>query len=243
MKKIKLAHTRSLVVLALFAPLAALATGPAAGGSGAIAVQSNINGGFTLGTVGTAVSYAQNSQAATARISAGTAAAPCYTAVTAGVTGATTSNSYGQAYNVSSGSGSGTAVSQGATGTWVKGLESIRGVTTGFNGGASGTQSHDVIQAGTNQGSYVAGQTVSGFDTQVHYERATGSTLAPAGTYSGGVPVQVGLSTVNTGYASGANSGGALEGMNAAGIANMGSSGYFFGNSNLSASTGSIVAH
>ena len=242
MKKIKLTRTRSLIVLALFAPLAASATAPAAGGSAVVAVQSNVNGGFTLGTVGTAVSYAQNSQAATAKISAGTTAAPCYPTVTAGMTGATTSTSYGQAYNVSSGSGSGAAVSQGSTETWVQGLKSIRGVTTGFNGGASGTQSHDVIQAGTNQGSYVAGKTASGFDTQVHFERATGSTLAPVGTYGGGASAQVGLSTTNTGYANGTNSGGALEGMNAAGIANIGSSGHFFGNSRLSASTGTIVA-
>ena len=240
MKKIKLTHARSIVVLALFAPLAASATGPAAGGSGAVAVQSRISGGFTLGTAGTSVSYAQNSQAASARIGAGTATAPCYPTVTAGVTGATTSTSYGQAYNVSSGSGSGAAVSQGATVTRVQGLESIRGVTTGFNGGASGTQSHDVIQAGTNQGSYVSGQTASGFDSQVHYERAAGSTLAPAGMYGGGA--QIGLSTMNTGYANGANSGGALEGMNAAGIANIRSSGYFLGNSSLSAGIGTIAA-
>ena len=40
----------------------------------------------------------------------------------------------------------------------------------------------------------------------------------------------------------GANGSGALENLNAAGIANIGSSGYFFGKTNLSGSTGQVSA-
>lgn len=242
MKKSKLVHVRSFVVLTLLAPLMASATEPRASGMGGIAIQSSVGGGFSLGTSGSALSYAQNSQAATAAIGATAAYTPNFTSVTAGVSGATTSASYGQAFNVSSGSGSGSAASQGSAGTWVHGIESIHGVTGGFNGGASGTYSQDVIQAGTNQGSYVAGQTASGFDSQVHYERAGGWMPAPVGTYGSGASSQVGVSTTNTGYAGGANTGGALEGMNAAGIANIQSSGYFFGNANLSARTRTVSA-
>lgn len=242
MKKSKLVPARSFVVLALFAPFMAAATEPHASAAGGVSIQSNVGGGFSLGTSGSALSYAQNTQAATAAVGATASYAPGFNSVTAGVNGATTSASYGQAYNVSSGSGSGSASSQGSVGTWVHGMESIHGVTNGFNGGASGTYSHDVIQAGTNQGSYVAGQTASGFDSQVHYERAGGWTPAPVGAYGGGASSQVGISTANTGYAGGTNTGGALAQMNAAGIANIQSSGYFFGNANLSAGTGTVSA-
>jgi hypothetical protein len=96
---------------------------------------------------------------------------PGYGSVNAGVTGETTTNSAGKAYNVSTGSGSGSASSAGYAAAGVQGRAAIQGVTQGFTGGASGTQSANVTHAGTNQGSYVLGQTLSGFDTQVHYAR------------------------------------------------------------------------
>jgi hypothetical protein len=52
----------------------------------------------------------------------------------------------------------------------------------------------------------------------------------------------VSVSDEKTGYASGANASGALDGMNAAGIANIGSSGGFFAKANLGAGTGRITA-
>ena len=120
---------------------------PGASGYGGINLHSGVNGSFSLGANGTATSYAQNSEAATAKIGATTSFTPNYSTVAAGISGATTSDSAGQAYNISTGSGMGTAASFGSSATLVGGTTSIQGVTAGFNGGGSGTQTSNVIQA------------------------------------------------------------------------------------------------
>lgn len=243
----KTTTTISIGIATLLVPLSVFATGygasvpstvpsavPSASGYGSINIHSGVNGNFSLGANGTATSYAQNSEAATAKVGATTSFTPNYSTVAAGVSGATTSDSAGQAYNISTGSGMGTAASFGSSATLVGGTTSIQGVTGGFNGGGSGTQTSNVIQAGTNQGSYVMGQTLSGFDAGVNYAR-TATTTFPVAGVGGSRSSTVSLSAFNSGYASGANSMGALTGMNAAGIANIGSSGQFFGNGNMSA--------
>ena len=259
----KTTTTISIGIAALLVPLSVFATQPGAGvpcvvpgagvpstvpsavpsasGYGSINIHSGVNGNFSLGANGTATSYAQNSEAATARVGATTSFTPNYSTVAAGVSGATTSDSAGQAYNISTGSGMGTAASFGSAATLVGGTTSIHDVTTGFNGGGSGTQTSNVIHAGTNQGSYVIGQTVSGFDAGVSYARPATITSPVAGIGSNR-SATVSISAYNTGYASGANAMGALEGMNAAGLANIASSGQFFGRGALSANTGLVTA-
>ncbi len=260
MKTNKTTTTISIGIAALLVPLSVFATGPGASlpcpvpgasvlgagvpgaiGYGGINIQSGVNGNFSLGSNGTAMSYAHNSEAATAKVGATASFMPSSRTAAAGVSGETTSNSAGQAYNTSTGSGMGMAASYGSAATLVGGMTSIHGVTTGFNGGGSGTQTSNVIHAGTNQGSYVMGQTVSGFDAGVSYARPATTNYPVAGIGSNR-SATVSISAYNTGYASGANAMGALEGMNAAGIANIGSSGQFFGREAMSATTGMVIA-
>jgi hypothetical protein len=230
--------------VALLASSAAFATDPFAKGAGSVSAGTAVAGGFSVGSNGSSTSYATNSESAKATITAAKSYAPnyCNTNVSAAITGGTKTESSGMAYNVSSGSGSGGALSAGHADTAVKGQIGIHGVTSGFNGGGSGTQTDNVIKAGTNQGSYVNGQTVSGFEADVHYARSSGYTTAPAGIQAPARTGSVEVSGSNTGYASGANASGALDNMNAAGVANIGASGYFFGKTNLSGSTGSVSA-
>jgi hypothetical protein len=260
MKTNKTTTTISIGIAALLVPLSVFATGPGASlpcpvpgtsvpgtgvpgaiSYGSINIQSGVNGNFSLGSNGTAMSYAHNSEAATAKVGATASFTPSSSTAAAGVSGETTSNSAGQAYNTSTGSGAGMAASYGSAATLVGGMTSIHGVTTGFNGGGSGTQTSNVIHAGTNQGSYVVGQTVSGFDAGVSYARPATITSPVAGIGSNR-SATVSISAYNTGYASGANAMGALEGMNAAGLANIASSGQFFGRGALSATTGVVTA-
>ena len=133
-------------------------------------------------------------------------------------------------------------MSAGYADTATCGTVGIHGVTTGYNGGGSGKHTENLIKAGTNQGSYVAGETVSGFEAKVAYSKEYSSAPAATGTIGGTRSAAVEVSGFNSGYASGANASGALENMNAAGIANIGSSGYFFGQTNLSGSTGHVTA-
>jgi hypothetical protein len=214
------------IVLAAHAQLAC-ATQPSAGGSGTVAIGNTVKGNFSAGSNGSATSYAQNAEAATAGITALANNTPHYTQVNAGITGATTTDSSGKAYNVSTGSGSGSAMSSGYADTSVQGALGIHTVTSGFNGGNAGTQTNNQIVAGTNQGSYVSGQTLSGFDVQLNYAKSGGG---------------VSIADTKSGYASGANSSGALAGMNAAGIASLGASGQFFTTVKLSAGTGNVTA-
>lgn len=225
-------------IAALFTSSAALATSPHAGGIGVVSAGTSVAGTFAVGNNGTSTSYAHNMESAKASITASRSAALCYPSAKAAVQGATRTESSGVAYNTSTGSGSGYALSSGYADTATQGTVGIHGVTSGFNGGKSGTHTDNLIKAGTNQGSYIAGETVSGFDVQVDYSRGFGSTPAPAGSYGGGRSGTVEVTGSSSGYASGANESGALENMNAAGFANIGSSGYFFGKTNLSGSTG-----
>ena len=249
MKTNKTTTTISIGSAALLVPLSVFATGPGAHGAavpvaigfGSINIHSGVNGNFSLGSNGTAMSYAHNSEAATAKVGATASFTPSSRTSAAGVSGETTSNSAGQAYNISTGSGTGMAASYGSAATLVGGMTAIHGVTTGFNGGMSGTQTSNVIHAGTNQGSYVMGQTVSGFDAGVNYARPA-TTHYPVAGIGSNRSATVSISAYNSGYASGANAMGALEGMNAAGIANIGSSGKFFGKGNMSATVGPVIA-
>jgi hypothetical protein len=234
-------------IAALLTSSAALATGPHAGGAGStgsaggvgtVSAGTAVAGSFAVRNNGTSTSYAQNTESAKATITATKSYTPANGSVTAGVQGATKTESAGVAYNMSTGSGSGHALSAGYADTATHGTIGIRGVTFGFNGGGSGTHTDNLIKAGTNQGSYVLGETVSGFDAQVDYSRAYSSAPAPAGSYGGSRSGTVEVTGSSSGYASGANKSGALENMNAAGFTNIGSSGYFFGKTNLSGSTG-----
>lgn len=242
MKTNKLVTTLSIGVAALLFQVTSSATQPGAIGYGAVAVHGNVNGNFSIGANGAATSYAQNKEAATAKITAVTGSTPYHQTVMAGVSGATTSDSSGHAYNTSTGSGSGSAALYGFSETLVKGGTAIHGVTNGFSGGKSGTQTGSIIQAGPNQGSYVVSQSLSGFDAEVNYARSAATTPAPIGTSGGSRSSMVSLSTQHSGYASGVNATGALEGMNAAGIANIGASGHFFAKGGLSATVGTVSA-
>ncbi len=230
------------VIAALLSPSAATATTPGAAGIGTASTGTAIAGTFNVGSNGTSTSYAQNKESAMATVTAtknfttstGPSCAPNVSA-SAAIQGTTKTESSGVAYNTSTGSGTGNALSSGHADTAVHGTIGIQGVTSGFNGGKSGTHTDNLIKAGPNEGSYVSGNTVSGFDAQVTYNKGYSST-GNSGTGT------VELSGSNSGYASGANSSGALENMNAAGFANIGSSGYFFGKTNLSGSTGYVSA-
>ena len=70
----------------------------------------------------------------------------------------------------------------------------------------------------------------------------TYSGYAPGVTIGGTQSKAVEVWGANSGYASGANTSGALENMNAAGIANIGASGSYFGKTNVSGSTGYVSA-
>jgi hypothetical protein len=227
MKTKKFVAASAVAMAALSIQSAASATGPGASGSGAVAVGSTVGGSFSL---------------ATAKMTATRNYTPHYSTVNAGISGATTTDSSGKAYNISIGSGSGWAKSSGSANTAVQGAAAIHGVTNGFTGGSSGTQTNDAIKAGTNQGSYVAGQTKSGFDTQVHYSRTVAATPAPAGSSGGDRSATVSVSNETTGYASGVNASGALQGMNAAGLASIGASGHFFAKAGAKGSIGQISA-
>lgn len=245
MKRIAGPIALNIVIAALFASSAAMATTPVAGGIGTVSAGTAVAGAFNVGSNGTSTSYAHNRETAMATVTATkgftTSPAPyCDTNVSAkaGILGATKTTSDGVAYNTSTGSGTGHAVSSGHADTAVRGNVGIHGVTSGFNGGGAGTHTDNLIKAGANQGSYVSGETVSGFEAQVNYTRGFSATPAPAPSRTGTVEV----AGYNSGYASGANASGALENMNAAGMANIGASGYFFGKTNLSGSTGTITA-
>lgn len=239
MKSAKLALA---LAISLSAQSAAFATQPSASGSGSVSIANTVSGNFAVGQNGSATSFAQNNEAATAKVTAMANSTPYHTAVNAGVIGKTTSESYGQAFNVSTGTGNGTASSVGSVNTGVQGAVAIHGVTTGFNGGNAITRSNNQVDAGTNQGSFVGGNTQSGFDTQIQYVRSATYTASPAGTTGGTRTSGVGIADQKSGYAGGSTSMGALDGMNAAGYANIGASGQFFAKAGLAASTGTVSA-
>lgn len=223
-----------------FATATASATQPTAGAAGNVSIVNTNAGSMSVGSNGRSTSYAANSESSHASVTSTASYRPGYSAVNAGVSGSTKTTSAGMAYNVSSGSGTGGAVSQGSTGAGVGGAVGINSVTNGFNGGGSGTTSSNNIAAGANQGSYVSGQTLSGFTTQIHYDKAASS--APVAGYIGGTKnANVSISTLTNGYVSGANTSGALNGMNAAGIANIGAAGQFFTHTDLTGNIGTGV--
>ncbi|MDB5761759.1 MAG: hypothetical protein JWQ21_754 [Herminiimonas sp.] len=242
MKITKFAAASAIATTALLLQSAVFATQPSASGGGAILARSTVSGNFAAGANGMSASYAKNSEAATAKLTATANYTPHYRTVNAGIAGATTTDSSGTAYNVSTGSGTGSAMSAGSANTRVQGVAAIRGVSKGFNGGYSSTQTDNAIEAGANQGSYVAGQTRSGFDTQLHYAKSSMAAPGPAGSAGGTRSSTAGISAQATGYANGTNVTKTLDGMNAAGIAGIGASGKFFAKADLSASAGPIAA-
>lgn len=244
MKNIAGIIATTTAIAALFASSTVLATGSHTGGGGTVSpgaasvgnvsVGTAVAGTFSVGNNGTATSYAQNKESAKAMITATKSLDYCYGNTNAAIQGATKTESAGVAYNTSTGSGSGYAQSAGYADTATRGTIGVQGVTSGFNGGESGTHTNNLIKAGINQGSYVSGETVSGFDARVSYNKGYS-------TLGGNRAATIEMSGANSGYASGANASGALENMNAAGIANIGASGYFFGKTNLSGSTGNMT--
>lgn len=241
------AKLASVLAVALSLQSAAFATQPSASGSGGVSIANTISGNFAVGQTGSSTSYAANNEAGTAKVTALANYTKNYGAVNAGIAGDTTSTSSGAAYNVSSGNGNGTASSIGSVNTGVHGVVAIHGVTTGFNGGNSNTQSNNQVDAGTNQGSYVDGSTKSGFNTQIQYSHSSSSAAAPAGSFGGVHSASVSVADQKTGYASGASVTGVLKDaagkdMNAAGLANIGAAGQFFAKAGLSGSTGTVTA-
>ncbi|GAA4016554.1 hypothetical protein GCM10022212_09680 [Actimicrobium antarcticum] len=239
MSKIKIT---AVMLTAMTLHGAAFATQPSASGSGVVAIQNVVKGNFSLGNNGTSTSFAQNKESGMAKVTASANYLPCYQAVNAGISGATETKSSGQAYNISTGSGTGSATSRGDVSAAVHGQAAIHGVTDGYNGGKSGTDTHNRIVADTNQGSAFAAGTTSGFDLALHYEKLTTTVPAQTGSTGGIRTTTVKISDKKTGYVSGATDIGKLDGMNAAGIANLGSSGDYFVRANLSASTGKVTA-
>ncbi|EGF33581.1 hypothetical protein IMCC9480_3592 [Oxalobacteraceae bacterium IMCC9480] len=222
--------------LALFITTASLlasasvhATEPSASANGNVAIQNTIRGNISLGTNGTSTSFARNTEAATAKVGTSANHQPDFSKVNAGTSGQASTDSFSKAYNVSTGSGQGSASSTGSAGTLIAGNAAIHGVTQGLNGGNASVQTDNRIVAGTNQGSYAEGQTKSGFDLQLHYNRNAG-------------PASVSISDDKSGFVSAANTSGALKEMNAAGMAGIGAAGQFFVRANLAGSTGSTSA-
>lgn len=249
MKDLVKGNSLCVAIAVLVTSSAAMATGPSAGGIGTVSASTSVAGAFNVGNNGSSTSYAHNRESAMATITAMkgytsslTPACDPNVSASASILGATKTQSAGVAHNTSTGSGTGNALSAGRADTAVSGTVGIHGVTSGYNGGKSGTHTDNLIKAGVNQGSYIAGETVSGFEAQVAYNKTFSNAPATTGIGAGSRTATVDVTGYNSGYASGANASGALENMNAAGIANIGSSGHFFGKTNLSGSTGYVSA-
>jgi len=237
----KLTAHKAALALALSAigmqQQAAQATEPSASGHGSVSLNNAVNGSFSVGSNGSSTSYATARQSAGANLSATATNTPGYGNVKAGIAGTATTESYGKAYNVSTGSGRGLAMSAGSADAAVQGRMGIHGVTQGFNGGSASTEGGHIIRAGTNQGSYAVGNTAAGFDAQVEYQRNASRTPAPAGWTGGTRNAGVNVVGTSTGYGTGTNQSGALQGMNAAGLANIWGTGRFNAGTNLEAWT------
>ena len=241
MKSTKLISSLSLAVSAIAIHSGARATQPSAAVGATVSIQNTVAGKFSVGNNGTALSSARNSEAASASVTASANNTPNFSAVNAAVSAATTTDSSGNAFNISTGTGSGSASSTGAASAAAQGAVAIHAVTTSFNGGFANTQTSNAIFAGTNQGSYVAGQTKAGFDVGLHYTQTAATTAAPASTSGIGRSASVSIADQKSGYASGASVSGALDGMNAAGLANIGASGQFFVRAAMAATVGATA--
>jgi hypothetical protein len=197
---------------AAMASPAAFGTDPHTGAKATVTAATQARGNVGIGANGSAVSGARNTEAASAVLHAHRSHAPDYSAVGAGVRADLHTGSRGHAFNMSSGSAAGTAMTAGAAEAKGRGVIGIEGVSTGFNGGHASIHTDNVVEAGRNQGSYVDGKAAAGFDAAVLYRNAGG----------------IHLSGTSGGYAAGTNASGALPHMNAAGIAELGSSVRFF---------------
>lgn len=213
----------------LLASASVHATEPRASATGVVAIQNTIRGSLVLGSNGTSSSFASNAESAFASVRTTANHQPNYTEVNAGTSGKAGTDSASSAYNVSTGSGKGSASSAGGASTMIDGTAAIHGVTQGFNGANASMQTNNRIVAGTNQGSYAEGQTRSGFDMKLHFDRGNDAS-------------SVKVSDDKSAYVSAASSTGALTAMNAAGLANIGASGHFFARASLAGSTGTSTA-
>lgn len=234
--------TLRAAMAALLVPSAAFATDPHAFGAGAVSIGTAVSGTMALGANGSSSSYSHNAEAARATISTTRSYTPNHASVTAGAAGATLTKSEGVAFNKSTGAATGGAASAGFAETGTRGVVGIDGVTSGFNGGGSRTVSDNVIKAGRNQGSYVEGTTASGFEAAVGFGRNVSTAPAPAGSTGGTRTRSVEVWGSSSGYTNGATASGALQHMNAAGIANIGASGHYFGRTNAAGTTGFVPA-
>jgi len=235
MTRIKLPLLSALASAMWCMHAAALATQPCAGGIAGALVNASTGGSMSIGSNGSALSYATSSQSAATKITAGTTHLPGFSKVNASIGAETATQSAGTAYNSSIGSGSGWATSAGTVNAAAQGKLGIRGMSAADSGGSTGTQSSFAIHAARDQGSAVQGNTASGFETSLNFRR-TGQTQA-AGTPGSGVALNVST----TGYVTGTNASNALAGMNAAAVADIKASGYFKGFGQVGAATGTVT--
>jgi len=219
---IKLRVLPALAVLCIHS--AALATQPTAAGGGSAAAQVASGGSMSIGSNGSALSYASSSQSAHAATTAATAHTPNYSNVRASIAGETGTQSAGVAYNTSTGAGTGWAQAAGQVSAGAGGTVGIHGVSLGDSGGDTRTQSNLVINAARDQGSSVQGCTASGFETGLRFDRSQGVTV----------------NATTTGYVTGTNATNTLAGLNAAGLASIQASGYFSGVGQVGGSTGTL---
>lgn len=220
MTPIKLSVLPALAAICLHS--VALATPPAGAGSAGSTAQVSSSGSMSIGSNGSALSYAMSSQSAHAGTMMTTTLLPgSPPAISASIAGETATLSAGMAYNTSTGAGTGAAHAAGSVGAAAQGTVGFPGLNTGGSGGSTLTRSTFAIDAARNQGSSVQGSTASGFQTVLGVER------------SGGVGVQA----TTVGYVKGTNASAALAGMNA-GLASIQASGYFSGTGQIGAGTG-----
>jgi hypothetical protein len=219
-------------------------THPGAAGNAAAFVNASSTGSMTVGSNGSALSYAASSQSAGARLVSSATDAHRYSGMNASLAGETATQSAGTAFNASSGSGSGWARSSGAVGAAVQGRLGVRDASNADGGGNAETRSTFLLVAERGQGGHVQGSTSSGFESSLSFQRTGGVLPCPErqtdGTRSSGVSMRAST----TGYVTGTNVSQTLAGMNAPGVASISASGYFNGLGQLGAlGAGSATGH
>jgi hypothetical protein len=197
----------AVIAVSLFAAASAFATQPAANGQGNIAAVSSVSGTVNAGQAGTSTSQSFNSQSATASLTSTANNTKGYTNVNAEQVGAVTTQGHAYAFNNSTGTGNGYAISEGTAAGAVQGQVSIHNM--GYGTGSASTTSNNGVVANANQGSENASATTAGFDVALNYNQSK--------TVVAGVVTQTaGVTGTTTGYASGAtnqwnNTGGAAN--------------------------------
>jgi hypothetical protein len=229
----------ALALAALLAHSLAHATPPAGDGSTASMAQVLGRGAMSIGSNGSALSFASSSQGASSRLQVESARNPGYAGVRSSISGETATRSTGVAYSLGSGSGAGWATSAGTVGASAQGSLGPSGANAG---GSVATGSSFMIHATRGQGSAVQGSTAAGFETSLDSRRFGVPCVRPAPVAT--VPVRSGGTAVElstAGHVSGANASATLAGMNAAGVAQIVAHGEFTGFGQVNA-TGRMVA-